>query len=228
MSMIKAIVTDIEGTTSSLSFVKNVLFPYARRHIADFVRQNQQQDEVAQLLEDVKRVAGRELNLEGVIEQLIAWIDLDRKVTPLKLLQGLVWQAGYQQGDYRGHIYADAVEALQTWKKRDIRLYVYSSGSVYAQKLLFSHTEYGDLTPLFNGYFDTHVGPKKEVNSYRYIAQHIDLPPQDILFLSDIKEELDAARQAGFRTYWLLREQEIDPKAEHRQVNNFTDIALGF
>lgn len=224
--MIKAIVTDIEGTTSSLSFVKDVLFPYARVHLADFVRENQQQEEVRQLLEDVKREADRELDLDGIIEQLISWIDQDKKVTPLKSLQGLIWQAGYRQGDYRGHVYADAVQALRAWHQKGIKLYVYSSGSVYAQKLLFSHSEYGDLTPLFEGYFDTHIGAKREVQSYRNIAEQIDLPPQQILFLSDIEEELDAANQAGLQTYWLVRHGLAESKADHRQVKNFADIAV--
>lgn len=224
--MIKAIVTDIEGTTSSLSFVKDVLFPYARAHLADFVREHQQQEEVRQLLEDVKREAGCELDLDGIIEQLISWIDQDKKVTPLKSLQGLIWQAGYRQGDYRGHVYADAVQALRAWHQKGIKLYVYSSGSVYAQKLLFSHSEYGDLTPLFEGYFDTHIGAKREVQSYRNIAEQIDLPPQQILFLSDIEEELDAANQAGLQTYWLVRHSEAESKADHRQVKNFADIAV--
>lgn len=224
--MIKAIVTDIEGTTSSLSFVKDVLFPYARAHIADFIRRNQQQDEVALLLEDVRLEVDRDLDIEGVIAQLISWIDQDRKVTPLKSLQGLIWQAGYQQGDYRGHVYADAVDGLKNWREQGIRLYVYSSGSVYAQKLLFAHTDYGDLTPLFDGYFDTHIGGKKDVTSYNAIAEQTGLPPEQILFLSDIKEELDAAAQAGFQTVWLVREGVLDSNAAHRQVNSFADIAL--
>lgn len=225
--MIKAIVTDIEGTTSSLSFVKEVLFPYARKHIADFVRKHQHQPEVAQLLDDVRKETGKQLDIEGIIGQLHNWIDNDQKITPLKSLQGLIWQTGYQQGDYQGHIFQDAVEQLKTWKQQGIDLYVYSSGSVYAQKLLFSHTAYGDLTPLFSGYFDTRVGAKQDVSAYQKIAEQINRPAADILFLSDIKQELDAASRAGMRCLWLVRDQqEINPDAEYRQVKSFAEIDL--
>lgn len=224
--MIKAIVTDIEGTTSSLSFVKDVLFPYARQHLPDFVRQFHDQAEVKPLLDDACRIAGDELNQEQLITQLIDWIDRDQKVTPLKSLQGLIWQDGYKQGAFKGHIYPDAAQQLKTWKQQGYALYVYSSGSVYAQKLLFAHTEYGDLTPLFSGYFDTHIGTKQQLAAYQAIAAKIQLPANEIVFLSDIKAELDAAREAGFGTYWLMREQVIDKEAEHRQVSDFNAIAL--
>lgn len=224
--MIKAIVTDIEGTTSSLSFVKDVLFPYARAHLPAFVRQHQDESEVASLLEDARREAGADLDGEQLITQFIDWIDRDQKITPLKSLQGLIWEAGYRQGDFKGHIYADAARQLQTWKAAGYALYVYSSGSVYAQKLLFGHTEYGDLTPLFSGYFDTHIGGKREVESYQRIAEQIQFQPGEILFLSDIKEELDAAHQAGLNTYWLIREQAVDSRTTHRQAVDFDGITL--
>lgn len=224
--MIKAIVTDIEGTTSSLSFVKDVLFPYAREHLPDFVRKYCCEPEVSRLLDDARREAGRELDLEALIGQFVDWIDRDQKITPLKSLQGLIWEAGYRQGDFKGHIYKDAVRQLQAWKAAGYVLYVYSSGSVYAQKLLFGHTEYGNLTPLFSGYFDTHVGGKREADSYRRIAAEIGLPGEEILFLSDIKEELDAAREAGFETRWLVRDRAVDGDAGHRQVCDFDCIGL--
>jgi len=224
--MIKAVVTDIEGTTSSLSFVKDVLFPYARAHLADFVRNHEHDLQVKALLEDAAREAGVEPATEQIITQLLAWIDEDKKATPLKSLQGLIWEAGYRQGDFNGHVYRDAAENLKAWKTQGLDLYVYSSGSVYAQKLLFAHTEYGDLTPLFSGYFDTHIGAKRETESYRKIAGHIGYPAHQIIFLSDIKEELDAARAAGFITLWLIRYGTPDPAAEHRQVGGFDAIDL--
>jgi enolase-phosphatase E1 len=168
--MIKAIITDIEGTTSSLAFVKDVLFPYARANLADYVRSNSGQESVKKIMAATCQEIGTELDTEQVISQLIQWIDEDKKVTPLKSLQGLIWEAGYQQGDFKGHIYPDAVENLKKWKAKGLDLYVYSSGSVQAQKLLFAYTDYGDLTPLFSGYFDTHIGGKKEPQSYRNIA----------------------------------------------------------
>jgi len=222
--MIKAIVTDIEGTTSSLSFVKDVLFPYARSHIPDFVRNHQAENEVAPLLEHARREAGAELDIEQLIAQFIDWLDRDQKITPLKSLQGLIWQNGYLRGDFNGHIYEDAARRLKVFKDQGLALFVYSSGSVQAQKLLFANTEFGDLTPLFSGYFDTHIGGKKQVSSYRHIAETIHFQPKEILFLSDIKEELDAARQAGFDTYWLVRGQTVDTEAEHRQIGDFDAI----
>jgi enolase-phosphatase E1 len=225
--MIKAIVTDIEGTTSSILFVKDVLFPYARANLADYVRRHEHDPQVKPLLDDVCKEVGSELSLEQIIAQLIQWIDEDKKATPLKSLQGLIWEAGYRQGDFKGHLYADAAEKLKSWKADGLDLYVYSSGSVYAQKLLFGHTEYGDLTPLFSGYFDTHIGGKREQQSYDNIAKQLDMPANQLLFLSDIKEELDAAKAAGFETIWLTRDSAPEPQAEHRQVNSFDQIDVG-
>lgn len=225
--MIKAIVTDIEGTTSSLSFVKEVLFPYARSHLPDFIRQHAEQPAVKALLDDARRISESAQDTEQLILQCIDWIDRDQKITPLKSLQGLIWEAGYQQGDFKGHIYADAARQLQAWKRQGYALYVYSSGSVHAQKLLFAHTEYGDLTSLFSGFFDTHIGGKKEVTSYQAIAAQIQQPPQHIVFLSDIKDELDAAHQAGFNTCWLVREQaNLTADAPHPQASDFDAIQL--
>ncbi|MDO9423628.1 MAG: acireductone synthase [Methylobacter sp.] len=224
--MIKAIVTDIEGTTSSILFVKDVLFPYARANLAGFIRSHENEPQVKTLLEDVGKEVGSELSTQQIIAQLILWLDEDKKVTPLKSLQGLIWEAGYRQGDFKGHLYADAAEKLKEWKANGLDLYIYSSGSVYAQKLLFAHTEYGDLTPLFSGYFDTHIGGKKEQQSYRNIAAQLAIPANRLLFLSDIKEELDAAKAAGFQTIWLTRDSAPDPQAEHRQVNSFDQIRV--
>ena len=224
--MTKAILTDIEGTTSSLSFVKDVLFPYARERVAEFVRAHAQEASVRRELEEVRRLSGKNLSDLEVIEQLIRWIDEDKKITPLKNLQGMIWEDGYKKGDFRGHMYEDAVRHLKQWKQAGLRLYVFSSGSVRAQKLLFAHTEYGDLTPLFSGYFDTTTGNKRETESYRKIAAAIGAPPGDILFLSDIREELDAARAAGMQVAWLVRDGALDPEPGQRQARNFDEIAL--
>jgi enolase-phosphatase E1 len=225
--VIKAIVTDIEGTTSSLSFVKEVLFPYARANLAAFVRNHAQDPGVASQLDAVRREAGDPaLSQEAVIDRLIAWIDQDRKITPLKALQGMIWDNGYRNGDFQGHIYADAEQALRDWHARGLTLYVYSSGSVQAQKLLFAHTGSGDLTPLFDGYFDTTVGGKQDTGSYRAIAAAIGVAPAEILFLSDIRAELDAAAAAGCRTVWLVRDSVPEPQAAHRQVRDFREIGI--
>ncbi len=136
----------------------------------------------------------------------------------------MIWLAGYQQGDFTGHLYADAVQQLGAWQARGLALYVYSSGSVQAQKLLFAHTDYGDLTPLFSGYFDTTSGGKRESTSYTRIAAHIGVAAEQILFLSDTEEELDAAQAAGFQTVWLVRDAALAGEGRHLQVKNFLAI----
>lgn len=224
--MIKAIITDIEGTTSSLSFVKDCLFPYARAHIGDFLRENSANETVQKLLADINTEVGAELDLEPAIAQLIQWIDDDKKITPLKSLQGLIWEAGYQRGELVGHLYDDAIRNLQNWKAEGFDLYVYSSGSVYAQKLLFGYTEAGDLTPLFSGYFDTHIGGKQDSSSYENIVAHIGLPAEQLLFLSDIEAELNAAQTAGLHTIWLTRDVTPESSASHWQVSDFDAIEL--
>jgi enolase-phosphatase E1 len=224
--MIKAIVTDIEGTTSSLSFVKEILFPYARANLADYVRLHAEEPPIKLLLEATSKELGVALDTEQAITQLIQWLDEDKKATPLKSLQGLIWEAGYKKGDFKGHVYQDAVDNLKNWKAKGLDLYIYSSGSVYAQKLLFEHTEYGDLTPLFSGYFDTLIGGKKERDSYLTIANQIGIPADQLLFLSDIKEELDAAKTAGFKTIGLTRDGLPDSIGGHLQVSSFDFINL--
>lgn len=222
--MIKAIVTDIEGTTSSLSFVKDILFPHARRHLADYVRRHQHAPAVREQLEAVQAELGKRLALEETIAQLLEWMREDKKITPLKALQGMIWEDGYRRGAFTGHLYEDAARKLKEWHGKGMRLYVFSSGSVQAQQLLFGHSDFGDLTPLFSGYFDTRIGAKREADAYFRIAREIGVAPSEILFLSDIKEELDAARDAGLRTAWLVRDGELQPHAAHHQIRRFDDI----
>ena len=224
--MVKSIVTDIEGTTSSLSFVKDVLFPYARARMGEFIHRHAKDPAVQRELDEVSRISGKKLTDAEVIDQLTRWIDEDRKITPLKNLQGMIWEDGYHQGDFKGHVYHDAVRQLRNWRCQGISIYVFSSGSVQAQKLLFTHTEYGDLIPLFSGYFDTTIGNKREADSYRKIAAAIGTPPADILFLSDIREELDAARAAGMQVIGLVREGVPDLRSAYRQVRNFDEIEI--
>jgi enolase-phosphatase E1 len=193
--------------------------------MAEFIRQHAQEAAVRKELEEVRRLSGKNLSEPEVIEQLIRWIDEDKKITPLKSLQGMIWEDGYKKDAFKGHMYEDAVRHLKQWKQAGVRLYVFSSGSVQAQKLLFAHTEYGDLTPLFSGYFDTTIGNKREADSYRKIAEAIGAPPGDILFLSDIREELDAARSAGMQTFLLKRDGGTDIRPTlHRQAHDFDGI----
>jgi enolase-phosphatase E1 len=206
MTAIRAIVTDIEGTTSSISFVRDVLFPYSRERLPAFIETHGDTPEVQHWLHEAAKEAGLvEASRQEVIELLIGWIDEDRKSTALKALQGMIWKDGYEAGDYRSHMYPEVAARLRAWQAEGFSLYVYSSGSVTAQKLLFGFSESGDLTPLFSGYFDTETGHKREADSYTAIAEAIGVPPEQILFLSDIVEELDAAQTAGLRTAWLIR-----------------------
>lgn len=223
--MIRAIVTDIEGTTSSISFVKDVLFPYARAQMDSFISSHQADPSVRRLLVDVATIVGRALSDAEAVAVLLGWIDADRKITPLKELQGKIWEEGYANGDFHGHVYPEVPRKLHEWSEQGLALFVYSSGSVQAQKLLFSHTEFGDLTPLFRGYFDTHIGAKQEAGSYRAIAGEIHYPPQEILFLSDVAAELDAAKAVGLRTCQLLRAGG-EPSGNHPLAVDFDGIKL--
>lgn len=230
--MPQAILTDIEGTTSSISFVKDVLFPYARRALPGFVRAHGNEPSVRKWLDAVAAENGGMCRDEMVVEVLQGWIDQDRKHTALKALQGMIWAAGYDSADFAAHIYPDAAPALRAWHDAGIPLYVYSSGSVPAQRLFFGHSDAGDLTGLFTGWFDTEVGGKREAGSYRRIAESIGLPPGGILFLSDVVEELDAAREAGLDTVLVDRLDDYaqprtgDAANGHPRVESFAGITV--
>ena len=230
--MIKAIVSDIEGTIGSISFVREVLFPYAAEHLPAYIRTNRTDPPVREQLNAVAEQTGvASTELEGLIQQLLDWIASDTKATPLKALQGMVWEHGYQAGDYKAHIYQDAIQNLTEWHAQKIGLYIFSSGSVQAQKLFFQYSSYGDLRPLFRGYFDTTTGPKVASESYRAIAATIGLPPNELLFLSDTEAELDAAKETGLNTTWVIRPQDSPLAIEglrsvHPLVDSFDDIAV--
>jgi enolase-phosphatase E1 len=224
MIEIRAIVTDIEGTTSSIDFVRDVLFPYARKRLPAFIETHGTKPEVQHWLHEAAMEAGLvEARRQDIIELLLQWIDQDRKSTALKALQGMIWKDGYEAGDYRAHIYPEVAARLRDWRADGLRLYVYSSGSVPAQQLFFHHSEAGDLSALFAGYFDTETGPKRETESYRRIAEAIGEEPRHLLFLSDIVEELDAARAAGFHTGWLVREPQPLPDSPRHPVHRDFD-----
>ena len=198
------ILTDIEGTTSSISFVKDVLFPYARRALPGFVAARGQEPEVRAWLDAVGEETGA-ADDAAIVATLQAWIDADRKHTALKALQGMIWADGYRDADFTAHIYPDAAEALQRWHAAGERMAVYSSGSVPAQKLFFGHRDAGDLTGLFSAWFDTEIGGKREASSYTRIAEALQVAPAELLFLSDVVAELDAAREAGLGTVLVDR-----------------------
>jgi enolase-phosphatase E1 len=229
---IRAILTDIEGTTSSISFVKDVLFPYARRALPAFVETNANEPEVRRWLDAVAAEQGGICDDRMVVEVLQGWIDEDRKHTALKALQGMVWKDGYRNADFTAHMYPDAARALREWHDAGLPLYVYSSGSVPAQRLFFGHSDAGDLTSLFADWFDTEIGGKREAESYRRIAGSIGVSPGDVLFLSDILEELDAAREAGMQTVLLDRREDYptprtgEATRGHRRVESFEDVGV--
>lgn len=222
--MIKAIVTDIEGTTTSVDFVYDCLFPYAKQRLVDFLREQQATTEVAAQISAMQDLLGAQASLEQISQTLLQWMAEDKKHTVLKALQGMIWQQGYVSGEIQGHIYPDVVPALTAWKQQGIALYVYSSGSVQAQKLLFGYSQQGDLTPLFSGYFDTTTGAKREASAYQSISQQLQLEPSQILFLSDIVQELAAAKQAGFQTIGLARAG--GQLAGHLTVRSFAEINI--
>jgi enolase-phosphatase E1 len=195
---VRSILTDIEGTTSSLAFVNETLFPYAREHLPAYVEAHR--DELGALLEEV-----RALEPGDVTATLLRWMDEDKKATPLKTLQGLIWAQGYADGALIGHVYPDAAAALRAWHASGFRLYVYSSGSIAAQKLIFGKSDQGNLALLFRGWFDTTSGSKLAAESYRAIAPKIARTPDEVLFLSDNPTEIAAAAAAGMRTQLVDR-----------------------
>ncbi|TKI04878.1 acireductone synthase [Martelella alba] len=225
--MIKAVVTDIEGTTSDIRFVHQVLFPYARQRLVEYLRRHAHKPETAAALDELRRELARpKADLAELCRALFDFMNEDRKSTALKALQGQIWREGYRAGDFQGHVYTDVAPCLRQWRRQGLALYVYSSGSTEAQQLLFGHSESGDLRPLFSGYFDTRAGAKQQETSYRNIAGQVRLSPADILFLSDSEQELDAARAAGWRTCQLIRDKTVS-SGRHPWVRQFNQIDTG-
>ena len=224
------ILTDIEGTAGSISFVRDVLFPYARRELPRFVREHGKNPEVRRWLDEVATEHGAMCDDAMIVEVLQGWIDEDRKHTALKALQGLMWSDGYRNADFTAHVYPDAVEALRAWHAAGHPLAVYSSGSVPAQHLFFGYSDAGDLRPLFSAFFDTAVGGKRQAASYANIAGQLRREPGDIVFLSDVVEELDTARDAGLRTVLVDRREDYpEPRTGeaangHPRVESFAAI----
>jgi enolase-phosphatase E1 len=203
------ILTDIEGTTTSVSFVYDVLFPYFRENI-EKTRTLIHLPEVQVIFKETIRLAKELDNVtiyseDEVIETLIRWSNEDKKITPLKDLQGILWKEAYETGLIKGHVYEDVEPSLKKWKEMGISMGVFSSGSVAAQKLIFGYSICGDLRPYFSNYFDTTTGGKRDVETYFKISNQLQIPPSEILFLSDIIEELEAAQNAGYQTIQLVR-----------------------
>ena len=222
------ILMDIEGTTSSISFVKDILFPYFLSNI-DEINQLANIKEVKYAFGQVLRIVKKEENKdittsEEVIKQLKKWCEQDLKITPLKTLQGILWQKGYQNGELLGHVYDDVPISLDKWKENGKKMGVFSSGSVNAQKLLFSHSVKGNLSHFFKHHFDTIIGPKKVAETYVLIAKEIALSADRILFLSDVLEELEAADKAGMKTIQIRRDDNM--QVWKQSAADFSEIIL--
>jgi enolase-phosphatase E1 len=209
---IRCILLDIEGTTTRISFVHEVLFPYAREHIGSFLMTHLDEPRIQSCLQDpvlgAPTTPVRKEDLPPLVSRLHQWIDDDRKETVLKTLQGYIWAEGFEKGVYQSHIYEDVLPALKRWKEKGLELGIYSSGSVDAQKLLFGYTPYGDLTSFFSYHFDTHMGGKKEKSSYEKICHAMGRDGAEVLFISDSLDEVRAAQQAGLTAHHIQREGE--------------------
>jgi enolase-phosphatase E1 len=215
----KTLLFDIEGTTTDINFVHKVLFPYSLERMQDFVRRHPQHPALEFVRKTLKEEQNITASLEQCTEALVSWIKTDRKHGALKEIQGEIWQQGYQNGDFKGHLYPDVLPAWKKWLSEEYQLCIYSSGSVQAQKLIFGFSCEGDLTPMISHYFDTKVGGKREVESYRNIQKTTG---EDVTFFSDITEELDAAKLAGFKTVQVFRD-EVKPSA-HKSIRTFSEF----
>jgi enolase-phosphatase E1 len=236
---IRSVLLDIEGTTTPIAFVHDVLFPHARARVREWLAAHPPSDpEIAEIVDGLRREYDAETNarehparqsrdwdLDATVERVYALMDQDRKSHALKLLQGRIWQEGYASGALKSDVYPDVPDALRRWTGAGIGVGIFSSGSVLAQRMLFAHSNAGDLTPFLRWYFDTGVGPKVESESYRRIARTIGAAPGEILFVSDVARELDAARQAGLQTRLAVRAPAERPaSADHPIVETFDEI----
>jgi len=207
--MVRYVLMDIEGTVISVTFVREILFPFAKQRLASFLHERRHDPDVlrwtAVCQDAIEHETGTRPAYEELPVLLTGWIDQDRKLAGLKALQGMIWDEGYRQREFVPELYSDVLPALTEWRANGIRLGIYSSGSEQAQRLLFGHTNVGDVTSLFEHFFDTSVGEKKTTSSYRLISEQIGLHPNHILFLSDAEGELDAAAMTGFRTAHIVR-----------------------
>lgn len=225
---LRAILLDIEGTTTPIAFVHDVLFSYARDHVREFLSANPAAEEIALLREEHANDVSDAPPLTDAIESIAAYVEwlikLDRKSTALKSLQGKIWRQGYEDGSLKSQVFADVAPAFERWRERGLRIGIFSSGSVLAQQLLFAHTDAGDLTPFIHSYFDTKLGKKREAESYGKIAESMNLKAHEILFISDVVSELDAANEAGMKTILSIRPGNASQKAEYPAVRSFDEI----
>lgn len=235
----RGILLDIEGTTSSIRFVYDVMFPFVRRELQSYVRKHWDEPALMVACDQIARDLGQD-NLahwagenasphaqqEMMRTEVLRLMDGDVKSTGLKQLQGLIWEQGFQSGEMQAHVYDDVPPALAAWSAAGKDVRIYSSGSVQAQQLFFGHTIAGDLLSHFRGHYDTTTGGKKEPTSYVKIAVEFGLPPGEILFLSDVPAELDAARSADLQTALVIRpgNAAVPPDHGHPEIRSFAEI----
>jgi enolase-phosphatase E1 len=221
----RGILLDIEGTTTPIAFVYDVLFPFARSRVGEYLQHADLKSLKQEHDEDLRQGRNPPPWSNKPVEYLQWLIDQDRKSTPLKSLEGKIWFEGYKRGELRGEVFPDVPRALQRWREKKIDVRIFSSGSILAQRLLFSGTASGDLTEFLNGYFDTTTGPKNDPTSYRQIASAFGIPASDILFISDVTRELDAARQAGMQTLLCIRPgNHPQPPHDHQTITSFDEV----
>lgn len=226
------VVLDIEGTTSSTWFVHDTLYPYSRERFGQYLETRTDHPDVIRARRQIIELAGlaEDAGTDELVAVLHGWLDDDEKRTPLKTLQGLIWADGFASDDLTSHFFADSIPAMRAWHDAGIPLYIFSSGSVAAQKSWFGNTPEGDLLPWISDHFDTeNAGPKREVGSYRVIADRIGADPQTLVFFSDLVAELDAAREAGWRTVGVRREgdQYYDQGVDgHPEIGSFTQVVF--
>ena len=230
---------DIEGTTSSIDFVHQTMFPFARERVANFVRSNRDSELlngcVEQLAKDLDQPSveswlggDAETNEQTIIDAVIDMIDDDVKATGLKQLQGIIWKEGFHSGELVAHLYPDSAPAMQRWKNTGLDLRIYSSGSIAAQKLFFGHSVAGDLLPLFSAHYDTTTGPKKEAASYEKIVADTAVAADRIVFISDVPAELDAAKEAGLQTVLSLRPGNVpvENQSRYQAIESFETLSI--
>lgn len=222
---IRSLLLDIEGTTTPISFVYEVLFPFARRRVETFLREHADEEPVAADLRGLESLRAAEAPGQSIAEFARGLMDQDRKDTPLKSLQGKIWEEGYRRGELRGQLFPDVPRALRRWRGQGRDISIFSSGSVLAQRLLFAHSDAGDLTPLVREYFDTTVGAKQESASYRRIAEELERQPAEILFISDVVAELDAARAAELNVRLAVRPGNRPvSRPDHAAITSFDEL----
>ena len=224
-----AILLDIEGTTTPIAFVSDVLFPYARQHLAEHITRHTDSPDYAQIFASLRIEQAQDATTERVPASLTAYcawlMDRDRKSTPLKELQGRIWKEGYARGELIGQVFDDVAAAFMRWQSRGVRIGIFSSGSVLAQQLLFRHSSCGDLSGFLDWHFDTNIGAKSDTESYRRIAETMEIAASNVLFVSDVVRELDAARAAGLQTRLAIRPGNQPAGAHtHAVVQSFDEI----